>query len=178
MALVRKILLAMAPVFLLLMSIHTVMSAGYDFSGRVTWVQNGNTFVLDIENWVRLADISAPNSTQPGYNESKLHLYDLVFNKIVYLDVDDQLDPYGRIVCVAYVYYNATHYLNVNKAMLDDGYASQDDFSNKFDPATWTYLVPSDQLQPYPTTPDYTSLIILGVVAAVVVIAILIYFKK
>ena len=92
---------------------------------------------------LRLADIDAPEVGQPGYQEAKDFLNSWIFNETVYLDVDDVYgtDPYDRLVCVVYVRYNATHLMNVNKALLDAGLADFSDFPNEFNPAAWTLYV-------------------------------------
>jgi hypothetical protein len=68
----------------------------------------------------------------------------MVGGHTVYLDTDQKSgrDPYGRLVAVAYVRFNSTHYLNVNKALLVQGVALEDDFTNnEFSPSTWTLYV-------------------------------------
>ena len=65
----------------------------------------------------------------------------MIYNKRVYLDVDDfsVTDPYGRYVCLVYADYSATQYINVNKALLERGVAVMDDYtSNEFSPYEWT----------------------------------------
>jgi len=200
---VRKILLAIALTFLFVLSIQAVKSAEFDRTSQVTWVQDGDTFKITNDVWVRLADIDAPEDYQTNFYASKWYLYDLVFGKTVYLDIDDnhQTDPHGRLVCVAYVYHNASHYLNVNKDLIERGYAVVLDYTNnEFTPSSWTlYLAnpnyvppynpptnhtnpptnqtnpptnqtnpPTNQTQPGQTVgPDYTVVIILGLVAVV-----------
>ena len=74
---------------------------------------------------IRLADINTPERGEPGYNEAKQTLMELVLNKKVYLDVDDVavIDQYNRIVAIVYVRHNSTHLLNINKWLLQNGYA-------------------------------------------------------
>jgi adenine-specific DNA methylase len=64
----------------------------------------------------------------------------LIENKVVYIDIDDYgSTTYNRMVGVAYLRYNSTHLLNVNKELLDKGYAIVWDYSdNEFNPSTWT----------------------------------------
>lgn len=63
----------------------------------------------------------------------------LIYNEIVYLDIDDiyGTDPYGRWVGVCYVRHNSTHVINVNKAMLLEGHAVIDNYYNEFNPYNW-----------------------------------------
>jgi hypothetical protein len=85
-------------------------------------------------------------------------------NKTVYLDVDDiyTYDYNGkgsRLVCVAYMDYDSTHWINVNKALLDEEHAKIDNFYNEFNPYSWSLLVPKYEspdetdFSPYPLTP-------------------------
>ena len=76
------------------------------------------------------------------------HLSELIYNKRVYLDVDDLsvTDPYGRYVCLVYADYSATHYINVNQALLVRGVAVVDDYyNNEFSPYEWTLYIPKLQ---------------------------------
>jgi len=89
---------------------------------------------------VRLADINAPELDEAGGREAKNALINLVLNKKVYLDVDDAqvMDKYYRLICVVFIDYNSTHVLNVNKWLIENGYAEITDYENEFDPNTWT----------------------------------------
>ncbi len=88
---------------------------------------------------VRLADIDAPESSEPGYYEARNTLANLILNKKVYLDIDDiyVMDKYYRVVAVVYIRYNVTHLLNVNKRLIDNSYADISDYYNEFNPYTW-----------------------------------------
>jgi micrococcal nuclease len=124
-----------------------------DQEGQVNQVIDGDTFNLKSGDKIRLADIDAPESNDPGYQEAKDYLTDL-FNQYgwyVFLDVDDitGADPYGRLVCVAFVNYNGTHYLNVNKAMMETRHAYIDNYANnEFDPYSWQLLVAKSSVVP------------------------------
>jgi hypothetical protein len=72
------------------------------------------------------------------------------------LDVDDvyTYDYSGtgsRLVCVAYVEHNATHLLNVNKALLDGDYAVISNFENEFNPYLWSLYSLNPIAEPTPT---------------------------
>ena len=89
---------------------------------------------------VNMADIDAPGNGETGYQQAKDRLYDLVYGETVYLDTDQQSgrDQYDMLVSVVYLEYNSTHYLNVNKLMLDEGYVSLNDSTdNEFNPDQW-----------------------------------------
>lgn len=61
----------------------------------------------------------------------------------VYLDVDDiyVMDKYNRVVAVTYARYNSTHLLNINKWLVDNGYAQIADYPNEFNPYSWSLYV-------------------------------------
>jgi len=63
----------------------------------------------------------------------------LLLNRKVYLDIDDLyvMDRYNRLICLVFVDYNSTHVLNVNKWLLENGYAEISDYPNEFNPNTW-----------------------------------------
>lgn len=69
--------------------------------GRVVGISDGDTVtVLDankVEHKIRLAGIDAPEKSQPFGSQSKQHLSDLVFGKVVAVDWT-KTDKYGRIV--------------------------------------------------------------------------------
>ncbi len=115
-----------------------------------------------IEAKIRLADVNAPELDTPEGVEAKKALEELILGKIVYLDVDDKYgtDIYGRWVAVAYIRYNDTSILNVNKWLVDNGYATISDYDNEFDPSQFelyeTYPISSDRF-PSNTTSCITS---------------------
>ena len=85
--------------FAILFLVATVANAG-SIDGRVVAVTNGDTVtVLDAHKKqyrVRLADIEAPDKTQPYGDRSKQHLSDLVLDKPVSVEWQ-KYDRYGRI---------------------------------------------------------------------------------
>jgi len=109
---------------------------------------------------VRLADINAPELDTDAGQWAKGNLTQLLANYggVVYLDIDDVsgVDDYGRIVAVVYVRYNSTHLLNVNKWLVDNGYAEIVNFNNEFDPNDWSLYEPyPSSSDNYPTVNDY-----------------------
>lgn len=109
-----------------------------DATAVVSRVIDGDTFDVFLVGRVRLADIDAPEQEESGYGESKFFLGSVVADKTVYMCIDEKKDLYGRLVCLVYVRFNSTHLKNVNKELLNMGYATIDDYPNKFDPYTWT----------------------------------------
>ena len=117
-----------------------IEGAEVDLVATVYKVVDGDTFDAFPSGRVRLADINAPELSEEGGQEAKGALINLVLNRKVYLDVDDLyiMDRYNRLVCVVFIDYNSTHVLNVNKWLIENGYAQITDYKNEFDPSTWT----------------------------------------
>ncbi|MFX1257550.1 MAG: thermonuclease family protein [Promethearchaeota archaeon] len=113
-------------------------------SGIITYIVDGDTCDMEDLGRIRLADINAPESSEEGYQEAKDYLSSLIYEEFVFLDIDDvyEKDHYDRYVGIIYVRYNDTHVLNVNKALLDNGYAIIWDFDNEFNPFTWKLYYP------------------------------------
>lgn len=125
-----------------------------DGEASVLRVVDGDTIVVDLrpasrfsalagEQRIRLADINAPElSTQEGRASAEA-LRGLLHGRIVYVDIDDKgvKDRHGRIVAIVFLKYNETHLLNVNKWLVENGYAQIWDHENEFDPRTWTLYV-------------------------------------
>jgi micrococcal nuclease len=144
----RAKLLFMFIVFLMLAQMLTLGATSspqvnIDLTGKATYVVDGDTFDVTVANGtqyrIRLADVNASERGQVGYDAAKDYLVSLVFGKTVYLDVDDVYvyDNQGtgdRLVCLSYVEYNSTHFLNVNKALLTAGQVEAKDYDNEFNP--------------------------------------------
>jgi len=170
----RKTALAFLLVILALPMVQAVMCAEIDMTSRVITVHDGDTFTLLTEERVRLADLDAPELGEPGSYEARDYLDSWVYPQTVYLDVDDlyQTDTYGRLVCVVYIDYNSTHFLNVNKALIDGGYAEARNYDNEFNYNAFMLYVPKDQI--YQLAADNTTLILIGAAAVLAVIAFLV----
>ena len=133
-------------------------------------VTDGDTFETTSEGTIRLADVDAPETYEVGYQASKDYLFSLLYEKTVYLDIDDiyRTGGFGRLICVVYVSYNSTHYLNVNQALIEENYAEAKNYDNEFSPYSWELYVHKNDI---PEFPSWASLLItvIAVVALVVI---------
>ena len=88
---------------------------------RVTRVIDGDTFITNKGDRVRLIGVDAPELPSLRGIESKMYLHQLIDNKVVILERDgisNNKDKYGRLL--RYVYLNKK---DVNLHMLKSGYA-------------------------------------------------------
>lgn len=112
-----------------------------DVCANVYHVVDGDTFDAFPVGRIRLADVNAPEISTPAGLEAKKALAGLIeeYGPLVYLDVDDVhvMDRYYRIVAVVYLRVNETHLLNVNKWIVENGYAEIWDYVNEFNPNAW-----------------------------------------
>ena len=127
-------------------------SGEFDAETVVISVTDGDTFVTTSEGIIRLADVDAPETYEVGYQDSKDYLFSLIYGHTVYLDIDDlyQTGGFGRLICVVYVSYNATHYLNVNQALLEGNYAEPVNYDNEFSPYSWELYVNKNSIPEFP----------------------------
>jgi endonuclease YncB( thermonuclease family) len=132
-------------------------------------VIDGDTFDTAEGYRIRLADVDAPEIDETGYLESVEYLELLVEDKTVCLNIDSisVTDPYERYVCLVFVEYNSTHYMNVNQALIIGNYAEIDDYTNnEFDPNTWHLYYPNEEI------PEFSSWIILPLFLIATIVAI------
>jgi endonuclease YncB( thermonuclease family) len=159
-------------VLLLLFAAHSQVSASIkiDLTGKVNNIVDGDTFDVVVANStqyrIRLADLNASERGQVGYQEAKDYLKLLIYEKQVYLDVDDFYiwDAHGRgnrLVCVTYVEYNSTHSLNVNEALIETGQVEEKNYDNEFNPAMWTLYIHKDAIPEIPSELILIPLIVL-----------------
>ena len=123
----------------------SVFSIEIDATSIATYIVDGDTFDISSGDRIRLADVDTPERGEAGFDEASNFLRSRIYNRRVYLDIDDIYiyDTYGsRLVCLVYVDYNSTHFLNVNKALLVRDYAHISDYDNEFSPYEWTLFVP------------------------------------
>ena len=82
---------------------------------RREFVQDGDTFRTTKQNWIRLADVCAPDKGEIGYDKAKNILENLILDKnIVYEQVGTS---YDRIVAEVWI-----DDLSVNAYMRQQGY--------------------------------------------------------
>jgi micrococcal nuclease len=156
--------------------VHSSSSWETDMTTVVNWVIDGDTFNVTAGERIRLADIDAPELGQTGYAAAKNLLISLAYNKTVYLDIDDisRTDPYGRLVCVAFVDYNSTHVKNINKALLTEGVAIIDNFTNnEFNPSTWTLYAPRMMI-----VPEFSNTMILTTLLPTLTLVMILFKRK
>jgi micrococcal nuclease len=139
-----RILLALAMLAVLPFVVTAAQDEAY---GVVTNVLDGDTFDVTIEKTdprisssverIRLADVDSPEMNTQNGPAAKDFTYAVLMNKRVFLDIDDRSengrDPYGRLVCVAYltgVYGQPLKTPSFNQMLVSSGYALINDFTN------------------------------------------------
>ena len=123
--------------------ISSFYSIEIDETTRVSHFIDGDSFEIPGDE-VRLADVSAPEWNEYGGARATEALYDLLVGKTIYLDTDQKSGrgPYGRLIAVVYIKHDSTHYMNVNKALLNQGVVSLTDYTNnEFNPSSWRLYV-------------------------------------
>ncbi len=135
------------------------LSISQDISGRDVGVLDGDTIeVLDRNNMphkVRLAEIDAPEKSQPFGNQAKIALSNKVFNQEVVVTSKGK-DRYGRTIGLVKL-----HMRDINLEMVEDGFAwwyKQYGHDPRFALAEQRARMNKDGLwiQPYPVAPwDY-----------------------
>ncbi len=104
---------------LFLLALIIPLSASPTDKYEIARVIDGDTFVLDNGESVRLIGIDTPEYLQPSGAESKAFAEKLLLGKLVQLEYDtQQRDKYGRIL--AYVFLDD---LFVNAELIREGYA-------------------------------------------------------
>lgn len=126
---------------MLRVSVHASGAMAVDVCGSIYRVVDGGTFDAFPVGRVRLADVNAPELGIQAGLEAKNALMGLIegYGPGIYLDVDDLYvtDRYRRVVAVAYLRFNETHLLNVNKWLVENGFVEVSDYLNEFDPSAW-----------------------------------------
>ena len=154
--------------------VQSSCSGEVDLTTVVSRVIDGDTFDTTSGDRIRLADIDAPESGEVGFANGRDFLISPVYGKTVYLDIDDiyETDPYGRLVCVAYVEHSSTEYKNVNKALLDAGVAVITNYNNEFNPYSWSLICPKEQI------PEFPSFLILPLFMITTLLLVIVYRRK
>jgi len=113
--------LAVATLFLAISNIHLSEELGKTTAqNKVIKVLDGDTFLLNSAQRVRLLAASAPEMENCGGEEAKKRLEELVLNKNVNLS-EPFIDQYSRVVALVYV-----DEVMVNEALLREGWARYD----------------------------------------------------
>ena len=145
----------------LLFSSVTATSISIDKTATILTIIDGSSFIINSGETVKLAGIDTPQLGQQGYSAAKNYLTNIAQSKTVFLDIDNitPTDQYGRLMSVAYIEYNSTHYENVNMAMIVNNYAIPISLNNsEFNPSSWSWFVPKDTPSSSPTsTPTPTA---------------------
>ncbi len=162
---------------LLLFFVNSVKASAFeiDKTATVLRVVDGDTFDLDSGERIRLADIDTPKVNEAGYLAAKNYVAGLIEGKTVYLNIDDisGADQYDRLVSVVYFEFNSTHFENLNKALLVDGYAVVYDFdNNEFNPSNW------DLYESKATVPEFPAFVIVPLVFMATTLSLLWLKKK
>jgi len=89
-------------------------------------VIDGDTIVTEIGN-VRLLGMNTPERGEPGFQEAKEFLEDLILNETVILEyLGERQDKYGRIL--AYVFFKGE---NINIMLVEQGFGNYYFYSGK-----------------------------------------------
>ncbi len=132
--------------FALVITSSLVAAVPDEAAGLVTYVTDGDTFIVEGLGEVRLADINCPELNVPGGEAAKEFTREKLLDRQVYLDIDYKTgkDRYGRYICVAYISGSdgsADLKQNFNRILVDSGHAIvEDSKDNEFDPADWWAL--------------------------------------
>jgi len=147
----------------------------YDAVTEVSWITDGDTFDVSDGTTIRLGDVDCPEMGSYAGEAAKNVLSQLIQGRTIYLDIDDRsrYGTYGRLICVVYVQYNQTHLLNVNRAMVEYGYAWIDDYdTNEWNPYTWSLYVP--MLSGF----SMNTLILYSVIPSLIIVVIVNYVSS
>ncbi len=123
--------------------------------GDTLWVKSTAGFKENQSFKVRLADIDAFELEEEGGKEAKEFLERLLSNHTtVYLDVDEKstYDGYGRVIAILYVKANRTHFLNVNRLLVEQNHARWVDYPNSWHPENFRRVVSSEELTSFPSS--------------------------
>ena len=134
---------------LLLVSNSTLTTANtgnIDIIDKVDRVLDASTFTISSGAIIKLADIKVPQQGQLGFNESFSYLKHTVEGKQVLLDVDsnNKTVETNLFYSVAYYDYNESHYINVNRWLVEKNSAIIDNRANDFNPYSWSTYTPKN----------------------------------
>ncbi len=122
-----------------------------DSFAELSYIVDGDTIEVRIlngklvgVNTIRFADIDAPEMSTEEGKKSKEFLASLLNSlkdKNLYIDIDDKYtyDKYNRIIAVVY-YKDGNTLINLNKYLVEQGYAVIRDYDNEFDPSEFEVI--------------------------------------
>jgi len=85
---------------------------------------DGDTFVVDTGDYIRLIGVNAPEEDENFYNESADFLKSLIFLKDISLEKDkSDKDAYGQLLRYAYLDYKNGTTISINQELARNGYA-------------------------------------------------------
>lgn len=106
-------------VLIIFFSYHLLFSKETRIEANVVRVIDGDTFVTDSEERIRLIGMNTPEKNEYYYSAARERLEEIILNKTIYLEKDKKnKDRYGRLL--RYVFTNDTF---VNIKLIEEGYA-------------------------------------------------------
>src|SRR3989344_4361064 len=117
----HKIFLLITIILISVLLLYLYDKNGASETALVTKVIDGDTFVIENGERVRLICINTPEKDEQGYQEAKDFLTNLVFNKTVILEKDvSNRDKYRRLLRYAYV---SNTRIFINRELYQSGHA-------------------------------------------------------
>ena len=90
----------------------------------VVQIIDGDTFMVDTGDYIRLIGVNAPEEDENFYNESADFLKSLIFLKDISLEKDkSDKDTYGQLLRYAYLDYKNGTTISINQELTRNGYA-------------------------------------------------------
>ncbi len=153
-----SIALSFVVILLAFLSIHATVipvASGMpeEAVGRVVTVISGDSLGIEMlipdprtnnVDSIKLADITSPSTVTPEGKAAQKYAYSLLWNKTVYLDIDDNTtsgrNEWSQLICVVYLIDSEYRPIwpPANRIIVDMGYAKvDDDTKNEFDPGAW-----------------------------------------
>jgi micrococcal nuclease len=125
---IRNIIIMLLALFVLTLLVYFIKGKPVEKSFiseyKVTRIIDGDTFEIESGETVRLICVDSPEENQPGFNESKQFLEDLILNKTVSLKKDvSETDKYDRLLRYAYLK-TPEKTVFINKELVLQGFAT------------------------------------------------------
>jgi len=123
-------------IFILTIAIIIINNQNQNYQNKETFlvleVEDGDTFLIETGEYVRLICVDAPEKNQTGYFEAKEFLKALILGKQVRLEIDksqENTDKYSRLL--RYVYFNTSkEEIFLNKELVKLGLAKPWPYGN------------------------------------------------